>query len=391
MDKLKADLAYFKDDFWNNEIFKVIHRPTNSIPHPDMGHGASTPNSLDASVGGPGSTTPRGNPLPWATPTPSPRISLVQPWGTLLYPHLDQCHCLEEQHLNTNPNLSINLSNNLSINLNLNTNLSINLNTNLSINTNLSTSLSLSHNLGPPQCQMHMESKPGKATCRICPWMVVMESNLNLDTQQTWEMRHPTTQVHPLCASDVEGTITQNSTARNEEFIARTVRASNMHRAVVHLYPEPLQPQMVKPGTLPAHQAQTGEASKPIHQICPKTRERRSHRTKTSRRIGIHNSLRPKRQALAHKQYHPGWTEIHNHHLLVTISISTHPHQVDTCIHPHHSSIYPNLVRSLYDKILTLLLHFSRWPNSINNILRPVRTRQNPLRTSPAPHPSPPL
>ena len=27
MDKLKADLAYFKDDFWNNEMFKVIHRP----------------------------------------------------------------------------------------------------------------------------------------------------------------------------------------------------------------------------------------------------------------------------------------------------------------------------------------------------------------------------
>ena len=135
--------------------------------------------------------------------------------------------------------------------------------------------------------------------------MVVMESNPNLDTQQAWEMRHPTTQVHPLCASDVEETITQNSTARNEEFIARTVRASNTHPTVVHSYPEPLQPQMVKPQTLPAHQAQMGKASKPIHQIHPETRER-SHRTKTSRRIGIHNSLRPNRQALAHKQYHPG-------------------------------------------------------------------------------------
>ena len=52
MDKLKADLVYFKDDFQNNEMFKVIHRPTNS-----------TPNPLDASMGGPGSTTPRENPL----------------------------------------------------------------------------------------------------------------------------------------------------------------------------------------------------------------------------------------------------------------------------------------------------------------------------------------
>ena len=52
MDKLKANLAYFKDDFLNNEMFKVIHRPTNS-----------TPNPLDTSMGGPRSTTPRGNPL----------------------------------------------------------------------------------------------------------------------------------------------------------------------------------------------------------------------------------------------------------------------------------------------------------------------------------------
>ena len=64
MDKLKADLAYFKDDFQNNEMFKVIHRPTNSTLHPDMGHGARTPNPLDASMGGPGFTMPRGNPQP---------------------------------------------------------------------------------------------------------------------------------------------------------------------------------------------------------------------------------------------------------------------------------------------------------------------------------------
>ena len=64
IDKLKADLAYFKDDFWNNEMFKVIYRSMGNTPHPGTGHGASTPNPLDASTGGPGSTTLRGNPPP---------------------------------------------------------------------------------------------------------------------------------------------------------------------------------------------------------------------------------------------------------------------------------------------------------------------------------------
>ena len=87
--------------------------------------------------------------------------------------------------------------------------------------------------------------------------MVTMESNLNTDTLQAQEMRYPTTQVHPLCASDVERTITQNHTVGNEEFIATTAGASNTHPAVVHSHPEPLQPQMMKLQTLPAHQAQT--------------------------------------------------------------------------------------------------------------------------------------
>ena len=66
-------------------MFKVIHRPTNSTPHPDTGHGANTPNPLDASMGGPGSTTPRGNPLPQATPAPSQRITPVLCMGC--HPH----------------------------------------------------------------------------------------------------------------------------------------------------------------------------------------------------------------------------------------------------------------------------------------------------------------
>ena len=117
-------------------------------------------------------------------------------------------------------------------------------------------------------------------------------------------MSHPTTQVHPPCASDVEGTVTQNLIAKNEEFTATTARASNTHPTVVPLYLEPLQPQMVKPQTLPAHQAQTGEASELTHQSCPKTRERKSHRTKEIKRTSIHNSLRPNRQAQAHNQHH---------------------------------------------------------------------------------------
>ena len=68
-DKLKADLAYFKDDFQNKEMFKVIHKPTSNKPHPRTGHGASTPKPLDIPSGSPGTTTPRGNP-PQVTPVP---------------------------------------------------------------------------------------------------------------------------------------------------------------------------------------------------------------------------------------------------------------------------------------------------------------------------------
>ena len=58
IDNLKADLAYFRYDFQNEETFKVITRPTNNKPHPGPGNVTSTPSLLDASMGGPGSTTP---------------------------------------------------------------------------------------------------------------------------------------------------------------------------------------------------------------------------------------------------------------------------------------------------------------------------------------------
>ena len=59
IDKLKADLAYFKDDFQNKEMFEVIHKPTGSKPHPRTQHRASTPKPLDIPSGSPGTTTPR--------------------------------------------------------------------------------------------------------------------------------------------------------------------------------------------------------------------------------------------------------------------------------------------------------------------------------------------
>ena len=68
----------------------------------------------------------------------------------------------------------------------------------------------------------------------------------------------------PLCASDVERIIIQGATARNRKFIASIVRASNMHPVVMHLYPEPPQPQMVRLQTLLAHQDPTGEAGEHI-------------------------------------------------------------------------------------------------------------------------------
>ena len=78
IDKLKADLAYSKDDFCNKEMFKVIHKPVGNKPHPGMRHGASTPNPLDIPSGSPGTTTQGGNP-PQATPVPTPRTTPVPP------------------------------------------------------------------------------------------------------------------------------------------------------------------------------------------------------------------------------------------------------------------------------------------------------------------------
>ena len=96
-------------------------------------------------------------------------------------------------------------------------------------------------------------------------------------------MGYPTTQVHPLCASDVERTVIKRATARNGKFLASIVRASNTYPTVVHLYPEPPQPQMARLQTLPAHQAPMGKAREHICQIHSKNRKRRSQRTKTSR------------------------------------------------------------------------------------------------------------
>ena len=166
---------------------------------------------------------------------------------------------------------------------------------------------------------------------------------------------------------------------------------------VVHSYLELCQPQMVRLLMLPVLQAPApmGKVSKHIHQIFLKSRGRRSLRIRTGKRENTHNNPRFSKMALVLTQHHPRQIESHSHPLKGTNSISIHHlHQVDTCIHlhcHHHSSIYLNWVRSLYNKIPTQLLHSSRWHSSISNILRQVRTRQKLSRISPAPHPSHPL
>ena len=71
------------------------------------------------------------------------------------------------------------------------------------------------------------------------------------------------------------------------------------------------------------------------------------------------------------------WVEMLNHPLKGSSS-THHPHQVDTCIHPHHhwpSSKYLSPVRFSYNRIPVLLLHSSRWLSSISNTLKQVRNR----------------
>ena len=174
-----------------------------------------------------------------------------------------------------------------------------------------------------------------------------------------------------------------------ESSLLPPAKASNTHPTLVPLYPKPLQPQMAKPQTLPAHQAWMGEAREPIHQIHPKTRER-SHRTKTSRRIGIHKQPQTQQTGTSTQTIPPRVNRNvqppHHGHSSIPPTSARWIHAYTP--HPLHHS---NLARLLSNKILTLLLLFNRWPNCIDNILRPVRTRQKPSRTSPVPHPSLPL
>ena len=62
IDKLKADLAYFKDDFQNKNMFEVIHKPTSNKSHLRTGHRASTPKLQNIPLGNSGTTTLRGKP-----------------------------------------------------------------------------------------------------------------------------------------------------------------------------------------------------------------------------------------------------------------------------------------------------------------------------------------
>ena len=69
INKPKAVLAYFKDDFKNKDMFEVIHKPMSNKFYPGTGHKASMPKLLDIPLGSPGTTTLNGNP-PQVTPVP---------------------------------------------------------------------------------------------------------------------------------------------------------------------------------------------------------------------------------------------------------------------------------------------------------------------------------
>ena len=124
MDKIRDDLAYFKGDFWNEEMFKAISR---------WDKGTSTPNPLDGIHWRPWVLLhPEGTPfqgLPqyhhhrplWCHlqgPTPVPSLGLhhLDHLGVHLCHHHDQYLSQEGLH---HPEISLNHSHNLSLSLSL--------------------------------------------------------------------------------------------------------------------------------------------------------------------------------------------------------------------------------------------------------------------------------
>ena len=155
----------------------------------------------------------------------------------------------------------------------------------------------------------------------------------------------------------------------------------------VHTSPELHLPQMVRPLTMPVlwEPAPLSEVNEEICQICPVNK--RSPRTGTDRSRSTHSNPRLNKMTQFPLQHHNRQEEAHSCPLHSKGSNNTsthHPHQVDTCIHHHHHqcSTYHRIIRSSYSRILILLLHYSRWPSSINSTLRPVKRALNNITSS---------
>ena len=263
IDKLKADLAYFKDDFWNKDMFEVIHKPTSNKSHPRTGHRASMPKPLDIPSGSPGTTILRGNP-PLVTPVP--------PWEPL-QPHLQGKHLFHHQgqpplvhqtmhlclHHNQYPNQEQLHHPKISLNHSHNLNLSLLQYQNLMVG---------GHD--EPLCQTHPQ---------VTIQCQTTELSLSMDILQAKKRVKPKSQANPLCVSDVAETTIQNITAKTAKFPADTAKVRCMPHIAVHSFQEPHQPQMVTHLTL---LALMDEASKLTHQVCPASR--RSPRTRRGRK-----------------------------------------------------------------------------------------------------------
>ena len=144
-----------------------------------------------------------------------------------------------------------------------------------------------------------------------------------------------------------------------------------MPHAVLHSSLELLWLLIMRPQTLPVlwEPAPPSEVNERICWICSISKRRRGARTRTDRSRTRHNNPRPSKMTQVLLQHHHRWKETLSHplHHRDSTSNSTHHHlQIDTCIQPHHhhSSIYHNVIRSLYSKILIWMQHYSRWPSS---------------------------
>ena len=353
IDKLKADLAYFKDDFWNKEMFEVIHKLMSNKPHPRTGHGASTPKPLDIPLSIPGTTTLRGNP-PWVTPVPPLRTTPAPPprQTPVPSPRLTPTGSLGNAPVLPpwvvpQPRINLSHSHNLSLSLLQYQNLMV--------------------GRHEPPCQTHPQAT---IQCQTT------ELSLSMDILQAKERAKPKTQVNPLCVSDVAETAIQNITGKTAKFLADTARARCMPPIAVHSFQEPHQPQMVRDLTL---LALMDEANKHTCQVHPASR-RRSPRTRRYKRRNIHKNLRPSKLTTVLAQYHTRQTEIPSCHHKGNNSFSTH------C--PHNR--YFSMVRLWSSRTPALLLHSDRWLNYISNISRQAKLRQKLSGTLPVLHHSHP-